>query len=384
MAAKRGSSWEGTVNHKGQRYRRSFATEQQADAWVLESKAKLIRGEPVDMGENVQTKRKGNLPYTLDELVRHVYETHWAPMAGGEKALVNAKSIIGVIGAHLPVHKVGKIEIDKARAQLLSGGNSPATVNRKLAALSKALSEAEDLGVIERKPKITRYKESEHRVRRFTADEERLALAFFDRIGNQDMADYLVLSVDTGMRQGEVLNFRFSDAQDGRATVWGVGAGEQRTKSGKSRTVPLTSRAQAVIDRRRKETNGKAVFPNLNKNQVSHYWGRMAEALGLDEDKQFVPHILRHEFCSKLAANGENAVVIQKLAGHSTLAVTQRYVHLFGGELDGAIARLEKPEEGLRGAKADIVIVDEVEALSRALAALPKEQLQALLSTIQK
>ncbi|MCQ1855432.1 tyrosine-type recombinase/integrase [Neorhizobium galegae] len=372
------------MNHKGQRYRRSFTTEQQADAWALESKAKLIRGEPIDMGENAQAKRKGNLPYTLDELVQHVYDTHWAPMPGGQKALINARSIIGIIGASLPVHKLGKADIDKARAKLLTDGNSPGTVNRKVAALSKALSEAEDLGLIDHKPKLTRYKESEHRVRRFTPEEERLALAYFDRIGNQDMADYLVLSLDTGMRQGEVLSLHFGDAQEGRVTVWGVGAGTQRTKSGKSRTVPLTRRAQAVLDRRKETAKGKEVFPSLNKNQVSHYWGRMAEALGLEADKQFVPHILRHEFCSKLAANGENAVVIQKLAGHSTLAVTQRYVHLFGGELDGAIERLEKAEGSIRGTRADLIITDEIDALSKALASLPAAELDALLATIRK
>lgn len=377
MATKRGSSWEGTVNHKGQRYRRSFANETMADAWVLDSKARLLRGEAIDMGEAAQAKRKSNLPYTLEELVTHVYETHWAPMAGGSKALINAKSIIGVIGPHTPIHKLGKAEIDRARAKLLAEGNSPGTVNRKVSALSKALSEAEDLDIIDRKPKLTKYKESEHRVRRFTSEEERLALAFFDRIGNQDMADYLVLSLDTGMRQGEVLKLHFGDAQNGRVTVWGVGADNQRTKSGKSRTVPLTRRAQAVFDRRRQASNHKEVFIDLNKNSVSHYWGRMSEALGLDGDKQFVPHILRHEFCSKLAANGENAVVIQKLAGHSTLAVTQRYVHLFGGELDGAISRLEEAPDSPKDAP-------DVMELAKALVALPNAQLQALLAAIQK
>lgn len=377
MATKRGSSWEGTVNHKGQRYRRSFATETMADAWVMDSKARLLRGEAIDMGEAVQAKRKGNLPYTLAELVQHVYDTHWAPMPGGAKALTNAKSIIGVLGAHLPIHKIGKADIDKAKAKLLADGNAPGTVNRKIAALSKALSEAEDLEIIDRKPKLTRYKESEHRVRRFTPEEERLALTFFERISNQDMADYLVLSLDTGMRQGEVLKLHHSDAQDGRVTVWGVGADNQRTKSGKSRTVPLTKRAQAVFDRRKKASNRKEVFPELNKNGVSHYWNRMAETLGLEEDKQFVPHILRHEFCSKLAANGENAMVIQKLAGHSTLAVTQRYVHLFGGELDGAISRLEEAPETPQDAP-------DVMELAKALVALPSTQLQALLAAIQK
>lgn len=204
------------------------------------------------MGENAQAKRKGDAPHTLEELVNHVYETHWAPMAGGLKALGNAKSIIGIIGASPPVHKLGKIDIDKARTQLLKEGNSPATVNRKIASLSKALSEAEDLGIIERKPKLKRYKESEHRVRRFTATEEANALAFFERIGNLDMADYTVFSLDTGMRQGEVLNFHFADAHEGRATEWGIGADEQRTKSGESRTVPLTNRAQGVLAAARK------------------------------------------------------------------------------------------------------------------------------------
>lgn len=157
----------------------------------------------------------------------------------------------------------------------------------------------------------------------------------------------------------------------------GTGANGQRSKSGKSRSVALTSRAQAVLDRRREAIKGKEVFPGFNKNHVAHYWGRMAETLGLDEDKQFVPHALRHEFCSRLASNGENAAVIQQLAGHSSMSVTQRYIHLFGDELDGAIERLS-------GKKADLVIVDEVEALTQALAALPKNQLKALLATITK
>lgn len=369
MANRRGNSWEGAVSHKGQRYRRSFPMKDEAEAWELESKAKLLRGEPLDMGEAAARRTDGK-PYTLAELVDHVYKTHWAPMAGGEKALINAKSIIGIIGASLPIAKMTKVDIDKARAALLAGGNSPATVNRKLAALSKAMSEAEDMGIITAKPKFKRYKESEHRVRRFTPDEERLSLAFYDRISHQDMADYLVLSLDTGMRQGEVLALNHDDAQDGRVTVWGVGAGTQRTKSGKSRTVKLTVRAQDILARRRKEVPGKAVFPNLNKNQVAHYWNRMAEALGLDEDKQFVPHILRHEFCSRLAANGENAAVIQQLAGHSTMAITQRYVHLFGGELDSAITRMEQPVEEPKG--------DRLASLKALLAGLSPEERELL------
>lgn len=353
---KRGPSWEGTINFRGERYRRLFPTEPDAEAWTLEGKARLLRGEPVDMGDNV--KRTDGRPYTLQELVDHVYKTHWAPMAGGQKALINARSIIAMIGPQKAIARVSKVDIDKARADLLATGNSPATVNRKLASLSKCFSEAEDMGIIDTKPKFKRFKESEHRVRRFTAEEERLTLQFFERISQQDMLDYVVLSLDTGMRQGEVLGLHHEDAHDGRVTVWGIGSNGQRTKSGKSRSVKLTKRAQDVLDRRRKETNGREVFPDLNSNQVGHYWGRLSEALSLDEDRQFVPHILRHEFCSRLAAKGVNAAVIQQLAGHSTMAITQRYVHLFGTDLDSAIDGMqEAPEDRLAELRAMLAVL---------------------------
>jgi site-specific recombinase XerD len=39
-------------------------------------------------------------------------------------------------------------------------------------------------------------------------------------------------------------------------------------------------------------------------------------------------HVLRHTFCSHLAMNGVAPTTIQKLAGHATLRMTERYMHL--------------------------------------------------------
>lgn len=123
------------------------------------------------------------------------------------------------------------------------------------------------------------------------------------------------------------------------------------------------------------------MFPSLSKNSVAHYWGRLSEVLNLESDKQFVPHILRHEFCSRLASNGENAAAIQKLAGHATLLVTQRYIHLFGDELDDVIGRMEKKDK--------VVVIDDIEreapdtrALARLLSQLPQDQLKAIFKTV--
>jgi site-specific recombinase XerD len=39
-------------------------------------------------------------------------------------------------------------------------------------------------------------------------------------------------------------------------------------------------------------------------------------------------HVLRHTFCSHLAMRGAAPKAIQELAGHATLAMTMRYMHL--------------------------------------------------------
>jgi integrase len=334
------------VNHKTERYRRQFKSKDEAKAWVAESKARLLRGEPVDLsehGDHAKGNRAG-LPHTLSDLIEYVYENHWKPMPSGEKARYNGHSITKIIGPNLPIAKLSRMDVDKARTALLATGNSPATVNRKVAALSKALSIYRDDNPAYAKPKITKYSVAEGRIRRFSTEEEIAALGYFDHIGQADMADYVILSLDTGMRQGEVMSMRFQDCLGDRATVWGAHA-----KSGKTRTIPLTKRAQGVIARRFKDTGEDQrgpVFPNLNRWGIAHYWRRFAAAMKLQDDKEFVPHIMRHEFCSRLADRGLNAAIIKELAGHSTLQVTQRYIRVGAQSLVDAIALLNaKPNQ---------------------------------------
>jgi site-specific recombinase XerD len=51
-------------------------------------------------------------------------------------------------------------------------------------------------------------------------------------------------------------------------------------------------------------------------------------------------HVLRHTFCSHLAVRGAPPKAIQELAGHSTLSMTLRYMHLASSALNEAIALL--------------------------------------------
>jgi site-specific recombinase XerD len=60
----------------------------------------------------------------------------------------------------------------------------------------------------------------------------------------------------------------------------------------------------------------------------------------MDLPKDCVVHACRHTFCTKLGEAGADAFTIQKLAGHSSITISARYVHPTGSLLESAIARL--------------------------------------------
>ncbi|WP_173009214.1 site-specific integrase [Methylobacterium sp. P1-11] len=274
----------------------------------------------------------------MAELVAHVSTSRWKGAAAHRSQTTNAMEIVALIGAHKPVTDLNKADIDRARGKLLDRGNQPSTVNRKVAALSTCLTEARDMGLIAVKPKCAKYRESDHRIRRFSKAEEAEALSYFMMMSEPDMADFVALSLDTGLRQGEMLNLRYRDADGRTVTVWGTGS-----KNGRTRSVPLTRRAIGILAARQERlaaAPGDLVIP-MSRYALRWQWEKLACVLGVEQDKQFVPHILRHEFCSRLAERDLSAVVIQQLAGHSCLAVTQRYVHVRAEHLVRAIQALE-------------------------------------------
>ena len=70
----RGSSWQATVHHQGERHRRDFQTKAEAQAWEAATKAALLRGEvPPDLR---QTGADG-APATMQALRDVVCARDW-------------------------------------------------------------------------------------------------------------------------------------------------------------------------------------------------------------------------------------------------------------------------------------------------------------------
>ncbi|OYW66677.1 MAG: hypothetical protein B7Z40_10525 [Bosea sp. 12-68-7] len=92
------------------------------------------------------------------------------------------------------------------------------------------------------------------------------------------------------------------------------------------------------------------IFHGLSKERVRWLWQGLSDALNVHHDPQFVPHILRHEFCSRLADRGLNASLIQQAAGHLSISTTQRYIHVSGQALMDAMRITGEEPAPLRAA----------------------------------
>lgn len=325
----RGKKWVVSIGSGKSRIRESFNTEVEAKQYevkvTMERLGAITRETPL-----VDT--------SIGMLYILACKTVWNDCQSADKLQLNGRLVRDYLGADLPAHEVTPEKVRNMQIHFLDQGNAGSTVNRKLSALSVMLTIAEDEGWIDSKPKLKRKKESEHRIRFMTREEETSATEYCQHMGLTDLSDFITFAVDTGFRRGEILRLKISDC-DGHAAILHAGAGS--TKSQKARAVPLTSRVKDLIAAR-KELGYDRLFEGYSVSKLRRNWELLTEYMKMDDDPQFVVHMLRHTCASRLAQAGKNAPFIMAWMGHSSLSVTQRYMHLTPRMLDEGVAALEQ------------------------------------------
>jgi integrase len=146
--------------------------------------------------------------------------------------------------------------------------------------------------------------------------------------------------VDTGLRRGELCALTWDAVNF--AERW-VQVSKGKTKFAR-RKVPLTKRAERILLELKATAETQYVFTirktvHITGDWLSHSFQRVRKKLGLPE--ACVLHCTRHSFCTRLGERGADAFAIQRLAGHSSIVISQRYVHPAAARLDAAIALLE-------------------------------------------
>ena len=109
-------------------------------------------------------------------------------------------------------------------------------------------------------------------------------------------------------------------------------------KGGKERLVPISSRAEAAVERWRAHVPASSswLFPSgkkhLSRVRLYQLVREIAARAGISPDR-ISPHVLRHAFATHLLSGGADLRVLQSLLGHADIATTQIYTHVDSARL---------------------------------------------------
>lgn len=344
MARKRGNRYISDVRAAdGQRFRLSFPTLEAATEWEQEARKAVVEGRPIPNPQSGPTPLREGPKHlqTLGGLFDFVAKTDWKGMKSEKTALLNAKTVLDYFGRNIDPNTIGPIEIATFRAELHSRGLSPATANRKVAALSKMLRVGETAGVVTRAPKMKNTRESKTRFRYLDETEEKTLLAYWKAANDPHQHDLCMALIDTGARcYSEMIPLKWKDcAADMRQiTFWD-------TKTGNPRTVPLTKRTRAML-LARKEAYPKSEGPfrgqfggqPITKSTMRSRWDTMREVTGFHD---VTPHVLRHTCCTRLVLGGVDVKRVMTWMGHSAIQTTMRYMQIRERSLEEVLHVLE-------------------------------------------
>ena len=136
--------------------------------------------------------------------------------------------------------------------------------------------------------------------------------------------DVILFAALTGLRRSEILRLMPADVRSGEVIV------SARSKSGRSRVVPLPAEAARIAKRLPFAIGVPLLTKRFNQARV---------AAGLPQIRF---HDLRHAYGTWLAEAGTDGPTIRDVMGHSSLTVTSRYLQTAGENARRAVAKLPR------------------------------------------
>lgn len=239
--------------------------------------------------------------------------------------------------------EISDIDVTRLKADLRC---SAKRVNNILSVLNRMLRCAVRWGVLARMPvQVDFLKTAAPDVAFYEEDEYRRLVEGAKE--NAQIAAMVLLGGEAGLRMGEMMALDWTDL-DFRRTTLHVRKSDSygritTPKGGKPRTVPMTQLLREALERAKHDLSPRVLHRGdgkpCSRQNLRTWMNRAQRAAGLTETGAL--HILRHTFCSHLAMRGAAPLAIQKLAGHTSLRTTQRYMHLAPSEATRAIELLD-------------------------------------------
>lgn len=251
-------------------------------------------------------------------------------------------------------------------------GNTAATAARKLTALQGLYRVAIVAGHVSENPvkAVTYDGSSEEIVRYLSPDErERLYAALVaredglrdarDRANDHRKArrkpllpslrgvafvDHLrpavLLSLNTGLRRGELLALEWTDIDLVHAVLT---VRRATAKGDKTRRVPLNMEAFTALKAWKPLAHKTYVFAGATGEPITEIKSAWLEVLRAAKIDNYRWHDHRHDFASRLVQRGVDLNTVRELLGHADLKMVLRYAHLSPEHTAAAVALLDAP-----------------------------------------
>ena len=329
---KRRKVWWMAFTYQGRQIQKSTKTSDRrlAEAILAKVKVRIIEGQHFDILEEKER--------TFAEMMERFLAEHVVKKASARSYKGYIKNLRSFFGQNI-LAEISPKRIVEYKARRYSDGVAPATINRELATMKKAFNLAiREWEWCRENPvsRVSMEKENNKRDRWLTSDEEERLLT----ASPQGLREIILFALHTGMRMGEILSLTWEGADLVRKTVMVF-----RSKNGERRTIPINQTVLVLLKDRSKVRPLKTnlVFYGEEHTAIDPHNLRreFRKALKNAKIENFHFHDLRHSFATRMIQSGVDIYKVQRLLGHKSPIMTQRYAHHYPESLRDGVDALD-------------------------------------------
>jgi len=245
----------------------------------------------------------------------------------------------------MPMKNISPFHLEKLKRDMSTKGQSPRSIEYALSVIRQIFNTAKRLGVYtgDNPTAKVKFPKPENARMRFLTHKEAGKLLKKLKGKSIDVHDMTLLSLNCGLRWGEITNLQWGDIDFDKNTL-----AIKDAKAG-SRYAFLTEQAAEMLKGRDKGNPSDYVFTGRKGrlNILSYTFKRAVDELelnkGIDDPRQKICfHSCRHSYASWLVEEGHDLYIVQRLLGHNTNVMTQRYSHISENKFKEAAASLSQ------------------------------------------
>lgn len=215
----------------------------------------------------------------------------------------------------------------------LSDKNQPITRRRKLTSIRMFFKFLEDERLIKDNPTkgLPSPKVESKEPSFLTENETKNLLRVVEKYKSERDEMIIRILVETGIRLDELAKLNIGDLDTKNKTI------KVHRKGNKEQTIPINTKLNMLIKnftKDRKPTE-PLIVSSFKRRMTNRRLGMLVKNyLKLSGiSKNVSCHSLRHSFCTRMLEKGADIKTIQILAGHVTIATTEKYLHIANPKL---------------------------------------------------